>query len=121
MRTPPVLLRRRTRLPDPTERKKPACRLILTSTPHPSDITASAIKIGNLKTAVDNSIDHLANARKDAGSLEGESATGAQNLINSAVKTCEGMVKDLTNYKNALDNLASGLTSIGSSLASIRE
>jgi hypothetical protein len=87
----------------------------------PSDITASAIKIGNLKTAVDNSIDHLANARKDAGSLEGESATGAQNLINSAVKTCEGMVKDLTNYKNALDNLASGLTSIGSSLASIRE
>ena len=73
----------------------------------PSDITASAIKIGNLKTAVDNSIDHLANARKDAGSLEGESATGAQNLINSAVKTCEGMVKDLTNYKNALDNLGS--------------
>lgn len=86
-----------------------------------SDITASAIKIGNLKTTVDNSIDHLANARKDAGSLEGESATGAQNLIDSAVKTCEGMVKDLTNYKNALDNLASGLTSIGSSLAGIRE
>ena len=86
-----------------------------------SDITASAIKVGNLKTAVDNSIDHLANARKDAGSLEGESPTGAQNLINSAVKTCENMVKDLTNYKNALDNLASGLTSIGSSLASIRE
>ena len=82
-----------------------------------SDITASAIKVGNLKTAVDNSIDHLANA----GSLEGESATGAQNLINSAVKTCENMVKDLTNYKNALDNLASGLTAIGSSLASIRE
>lgn len=87
----------------------------------PSDITASAIKIGNLKTSVDNSIDHLANARKDAGSLEGESATGAQNLIDNAVKTCEGMVKDLTNYKNALDNLASGLTSIGSSLAGIRE
>lgn len=87
----------------------------------PSDITASAIKIENLKTSVDNSIDHLANARKDAGSLEGESATGAQNLINSAVKTCEGLVKDLTNYKNALDNLASELTSIGSSLAGIRE
>ena len=87
----------------------------------PSDITASATAIGTIKTNVDSAEDDLISARKSACELEGSSAVAALSSLSTAVDGCEDLVTDLGDYKTALDNLASALSSIDTDLQGIRD
>ena len=85
----------------------------------PSDITASATAIGTIKTNVDSAEDDLISARKSVCELEGSSAVAALSSLSTAVDGCEDLVTDLGDYKTALDNLASALSSIDTDLQGI--
>mgnify|MGYP000881784564 CR=1 FL=1 len=87
----------------------------------PSDITASATAIGTIKTNVDSAEDDLISARKSVCELEGSSAVAALSSLSTAVDGCEDLVTDLGDYKTALDNLASALSSIDTDLQGIRD
>ena len=87
----------------------------------PSDITASATAIGTIKTNVDSAEDDLISARKSVCELEGSSAVAALSSLSTAVDGCEDLVTDLGDYKTALDNLASPLSSIDTDLQGIRD
>ena len=87
----------------------------------PSDITASATAIGNVKSHVDSAEDDLISARKSVCELEGSSAIAASGSISTSVTDCENLVTDLGSYKTALDNLASALSSIKTDLQGIRD
>jgi len=87
----------------------------------PSDITASATAIGNIKSHVDSTEDDLISARKSVCELEGSSAMAASGSISTSVADCESLVSNLGSYKTALDNLASALSSIKTDLQGIRD
>ena len=87
----------------------------------PSDITASATAIGTIKTNVDSAEDDLISARKSVCELEGSSAVAALSSLSTAGDGCEDLVTDLGDYKTALDNLASALSSIDTDLQGIRD
>ena len=78
----------------------------------PSDITASATAIGNIKSHVDSTEDDLISARKSVCELEGSSAIAASGSISTSVADCESLVSNLGSYKTALDNLVSALSSV---------
>ncbi|WP_314780825.1 hypothetical protein [Actinomyces massiliensis] len=87
----------------------------------PSDITASATAIGNIKSHVDSTEDDLISARKSVCELEGSSAMAASGSISTSVADCESLVSNLESYKTALDNLASALSSVKTDLQGIRD
>ena len=82
----------------------------------PSDITASATAIGNIKSHVDSTEDDLISARKSVCELEGSLAMAASGSISTSVADCESLVSNLGSYKTALDNLASALSSVKTDL-----
>ena len=87
----------------------------------PSDITASATAIGNIKSHVDSTEDDLISARKSVCELEGSLAMAASGSISTSVADCESLVSNLGSYKTALDNLASALSSVKTDLQGIRD
>jgi len=87
----------------------------------PSDITASATAIGNIKSHVNSTEDDLISARKSVCELEGSSAMAASGSISTSVADCESLVSNLGSYKTALDNLASALSSVKTDLQGIRD
>ena len=79
---------------------------------NPADITASAAAVEKIKASVDKSEDDLIGARKNLAELEGATAVSSVGSINSSVKSCEGLVSGLGNYKTALTEFASALSNI---------
>ena len=86
----------------------------------PSDITASATEIGNIKTHVDSAETDLISARKTMASMDGATAINAAISISQSADKCKDMVSTLGSYKTALDNLASALGKVETDLERIR-
>ena len=86
----------------------------------PSDITASATEIGNIKTHVDSAETDLISARKTMASMDGATAINAAISISQSADKCKDMVSTLGSYKTALDNLASALGKVKTDLEGIR-
>ena len=89
----------------------------------PADITASALDVGKVKTAVDEAeIDvSRANRTMQSGELEGETAKQVKKVVGLKLQQCRTLSSSLASYKTALENFASGLTTIKSGLAGVRE
>ena len=87
---------------------------------NPADITASAAAVEKIKASVDKSEDDLIGARKNLAELEGATAVSSVGSINSSVKSCEGLVSGLGNYKTALTEFASALSNIKADLEGVR-
>ena len=89
----------------------------------PADITASALDVGKVKTAVDEAeIDvSRANRTMQSGELEGETAKQVKKAVGLKLQQCRTLSSSLGSYKTALENFASGLTTIKSDLAGVRE
>lgn len=89
----------------------------------PADITASALDVGKVKTAVDEAeIDvSRANRTMQSGELEGETAKQVKKAVGLKLQQCRTLSSSLGSYKTALENFASGLTTVKSDLAGVRE
>lgn len=89
----------------------------------PADITASALNVGKVKTAVDEAeIDvSRANRTMQSGELEGETAKQVKKAVGLKLQQCRTLSSSLGSYKTALENFASGLTTVKSDLAGVRE
>lgn len=89
----------------------------------PADITASALDVGKVKTAVDEAeIDvSRANRTMQSGELEGETAKQVKKAVGLKLQQCRALSSSLGSYKTALENFASGLTTVKSDLAGVRE
>lgn len=89
----------------------------------PADITASALDVGKVKTAVDEAeIDvSRANRTMQSGELEGETAKQVKKAVGLKPQQCRTLSSSLGSYKTALENFASGLTTVKSDLAGVRE
>lgn len=89
----------------------------------PADITASALDVGKVKTAVDEAeIDvSRANRTMQSGELEGETAKQVKKAVGLKLQQCRTLSSSLASYKTALENFASGLTTVKSDLAGVRE
>ena len=89
----------------------------------PADITASAVDVGKVKTAVDEAeIDvSRANRTMQSGELQGETAEQVKAAVGLKERQCQTLSSSLGSYKTALENFASGLTTIKSDLAGVRE
>lgn len=89
----------------------------------PADITASAMDVGTVKTAVDEAeIDvSKANRTMQSGVLQGETADRVKTAVRLKEQQCQTLSSSLGSYKTALENLGSGLTTISSDLAGVRE
>lgn len=89
----------------------------------PADITASALDVGKVKTAVDEAeIDvSRANRTMQSGELEGDTAKQVKKAVGLKLQQCRTLYSSLGSYKTALENFASGLTTVKSDLAGVRE
>lgn len=89
----------------------------------PADITASAVDVGKVKTAVDEAeIDvSRANRTMRSGELQGETAERVKTAVGLKERQCQTLSSSLGSYKTALENFASGLTTVKSDLAGVRE
>ena len=89
----------------------------------PADITASALDVGKVKTAVDEAeIDvSRANRTMQSGELEGDTARQVKKAVGLKLQQCRTLSSSLGSYKTALENFASGLTTVKSDLAGVRE
>ena len=89
----------------------------------PADITASALDVGKVKTAVDEAeIDvSRANRTMQSGELQGETVEQVKAAVGLKERQCQTLSSSLGSYKTALENFASGLTTIKSDLAGVRE
>ncbi|MBO3725521.1 hypothetical protein J5X07_10880 [Actinomyces bowdenii] len=87
----------------------------------PSDIRSSATDIGTIKTHVDSCEDNLISGRMALYDLDGASAGGAVFAASRAITSCEDLVADLGSYQTALDDFASSMDGIKTSLADIRD
>lgn len=89
----------------------------------PADITASALDVGKVKTAVDEAeIDvSRANRTMQSGEFEGETAKQVKKAVGLKLQQCRTLSSSLASYKTALENFASGLTTVKSDLAGVRE
>ena len=89
----------------------------------PADITASALDVGKVKTAVDEAeIDvSRANRTMQSGELEGDTAKQVKKAVGLKLQQCRTLSSSLGSYKTALENFASGLTTVKSDLAGVRE
>lgn len=89
----------------------------------PADITTSALDVGKVKTAVDEAeIDvSRANRTMQSGELEGETAKQVKKVVGLKLQQCRTLSSSLASYKTALENFASGLTTVKSDLAGVRE
>ncbi|TFH52416.1 hypothetical protein E4J66_07835 [Actinomyces viscosus] len=89
----------------------------------PADITASATDVGTVKTAVDEAeIDvWRANRTMQSGALQGLTADQVKTAVGLKERQCQTLSSSLGSYKTALENLGSGLTTISSDLAGVRE
>ena len=89
----------------------------------PADITASALDVGKVKTAVDEAeIDvSRANRTMQSDELEGETAKQIKKAVGLKLQQCRTLSSSLASYKTALENFASGLTTVKSDLAGVRE
>lgn len=89
----------------------------------PADITASALDVGKVKTAVDEAeIDvSRANRTMQSGELEGETAKQVKKAVGLKLQQCRTLSSSLGSYKTALENFALGLTTVKSDLAGVRE
>ncbi|WP_454934651.1 hypothetical protein [Actinomyces oris] len=89
----------------------------------PADITASAVDVGKVKTAVDEAeIDvSRANRTMRSGELQGKTAERVKTAVGLKLQQCRTLSSSLGSYKTALENFASGLTTVKSDLAGVRE
>ena len=79
--------------------------------------------VGKVKTAVDEAeIDvSRANRTMQSGELQGETAEQVKAAVGLKERQCQTLSSSLGSYKTALENFASGLTTIKSDLAGVRE
>jgi len=81
------------------------------------------VDVGKVKTAVDEAeIDvSRANRTMQSGELQGETAEQVKAAVGLKERQCQTLSSSLGSYKTALENFASGLTTIKSDLAGVRE
>ena len=79
--------------------------------------------VGKVKTAVDEAeIDvSRANRTMQSGEFQGETAEQVKAAVDLKERQCQTLSSSLGSYKTALENFASGLTTIKSDLAGVRE